>query len=364
MTKTSHGEDLKKAEQVKKKKEIREPIVFKSVDDGLDTALTHLKNIQGRKWLGLDTGYPSLNYRLNGLRGLTIIGSQPNSGKTAFILNIMLNMLKQGVQVILINKDMGEMDIYMRVFQILLKLEYNNFKDCKGNDGTDYTYESMVADIQEHQGLFKNFYISNEWDDMSLFRTVRALRDNDKPIIVFIDYLQCISIDSTSYMSENQEDKKRIIAIKKIQKELAIPFVCVTEARKPSNNKDKNKNLNWTHGMGDIMGTAMITYVADAVLLMRQRVVSDDDDSEIPLQERARLKDNSISFIDLNIAKVRDGGLKGEILYEYYWRKNIFVERSEYDAPNQDTKKDIKKKKDVETVQMDGVDSEIVKSIF
>ena len=128
MTTDTNGNDLKKAEQVKKKKEIREPIVFKSVDDGLDTALTHLKNIQGRKWLGLDTGYPSLNYRLNGLRGLTIIGSQPNSGKTAFILNIMLNMLKQGVQVILINKDMGEMDIYMRVFQILLKLEYNNFK--------------------------------------------------------------------------------------------------------------------------------------------------------------------------------------------------------------------------------------------
>ncbi len=66
---------------------------------------------------GLETGMRSLDWTLSGMHAgqLIIVGARPSVGKTAFVLSIILHLIKQGIGVMLLSLEMAKCEIVQRL---------------------------------------------------------------------------------------------------------------------------------------------------------------------------------------------------------------------------------------------------------
>ena len=76
-----------------------------------------------KKTIGIATGYPNLDNMMRGMdKGtLTILGSKPSLGKTAFALNIVNNLIKRPQQtVVLYCSDLSNTELTSRLLTIVV----------------------------------------------------------------------------------------------------------------------------------------------------------------------------------------------------------------------------------------------------
>jgi KaiC/GvpD/RAD55 family RecA-like ATPase len=74
-----------------------------------------LEREKGKSLLGLSTGFEKMDYALNGIRGINIMGGQPKAGKSCFFLQISAEMARKKVPVIYYDFENGRQKIYTRI---------------------------------------------------------------------------------------------------------------------------------------------------------------------------------------------------------------------------------------------------------
>jgi len=82
----------------------------------------------GKTLIGLRTGIPDLDDRTAGLRGLTVLGAQPNSGKTALAVQVAAGVAAHheanDAAVVFVSLDMGRDEIVARILSHLAGLDW------------------------------------------------------------------------------------------------------------------------------------------------------------------------------------------------------------------------------------------------
>ena len=145
----------------------------------------------------LATGFQDLDILLSGVEkgNLITIGARPAMGKTAFILSIMSNLLKQNKKCLLFSLEMSTSQIIKRLIAILgeiglITMNHNKLLDDSQKSKIEYILTAIS---------YLNLTIC---DDIYTIEGIRNKIAEERPEYVFIDYLQLMETPRKKQRSE------------------------------------------------------------------------------------------------------------------------------------------------------------------
>ncbi len=211
---------------------------------------------------GLSTGLQDLDIKINGLNksDLLLIAARPAMGKTAFGLNIGLNVAKKYKKTVAVfNLEMSREQLAMR----LLAME--SFVDGK---------KMATGKLDE-----------NEWEKLGMASVALSqtdIRIDDNPSVtvaeinakcrrldnlglVIIDYLQLMQGSGYTKASENRVQVVGDISrsLKIMAKELNVPVICLSQLSRAVESRNDKRPI-----MSDLRESGAIEQDADAIMFL------------------------------------------------------------------------------------------------
>ena len=267
-------------------------VSFKKLDLIVDETLTLLEKIQSQDSLitGLDTGYLTLNKYLNGWQNsdLVIIGARPATGKTAFCLNLVTNIVRQNIPCAVFSLEMSSKQLVDRLISNVSNIEAYRLKSG------DLT-ESNWTTLHTQQWTFP-LYID---DTASLnildfkARARRMVKDLGVKFIV-VDYLQLM----TTYDTGNREQQLGSISrgLKATAKELNIPIIALAQL---SRDVEKSNRLPM---LSDLRESGSIEQDADIVMFLHNQTDPMNEIVEVSVVV-AKHRAGQVGLIDFEFQK-------------------------------------------------------------
>lgn len=229
---------------------------------------------------GLNTGIKAIDDITIGLKKKHnwVIGAYTNTGKTFFAIEIMLNLIQAGHKVLFITLEMPRDEIIERMWY---KLNQRNM---------------IEGDILDFLAYNQNYEIIDNLYTISDIETFVSIKQ-DKPDVVFIDFLQLISSTEKGNEYERMTDIAR--RIQSLAKKEDVCIVSLSQINEES-QKSKLSTLGFK-GSGDIGNAASVGI----------RLTIEDNENEI------------VPFI-VAIKKNRHGR-KAVLNYEFDKKRNKFI---------------------------------------
>lgn len=281
---------------------IRKSNDIESLMQDFDNQVTENKNKKGM--LGLDTGFPKLNSRIDGIRPghLWIVGAYTSGGKTFFALNLMKSIIKQGKRAVFYSLEMSESDIIARTLGIMSK--QNSMEILKG----------WIDTPEEKQELKKsNLSIITDINEISKIKMSMIEQNMKSPVdVFFIDYLQLVQ----SKKHDNEYDVMRLASheLQEIGKHLNIPIIVLSQI---SNESAKNPD-------GRVMGYKGAGNIAAAADLAIELNPGEEDYETF----RQKMNDGREVVIKCVVKKNRHGKV-GAFETTFHSQTGIFKEAGE-----------------------------------
>jgi replicative DNA helicase len=276
---------------------------FKKLDYIVDETLTILEKIQSQDTniTGIDTGYFRLNNNLNGWQNsdLVIIGARPATGKTAFCLNIVTNIIKQNIPCAVFSLEMSSKQLVDRLISNVTNIEAYRLKS---GDLDESHWTSLHTQKWTYPLYIDDTASLNILDFKA--RARRMVKDLGVKFIV-VDYLQLM----TTYDTGNREQQLGSISrgLKATAKELNVPIISLAQL---SRDVEKSNRLPM---LSDLRESGSIEQDADIVMFLHNNTD--------PMEQ--------IVDVSLVIAKHRAGQV-GIIDYEFQKGFQRFVEKIKY----------------------------------
>jgi replicative DNA helicase len=276
---------------------------FKKLDYIVDETLTILEKIQSQdsNITGIDTGYFRLNNNLNGWQNsdLVIIGARPATGKTAFCLNIVTNIIKQNIPCAVFSLEMSSKQLVDRLISNVTNIEAYRLKS---GDLDESHWTSLHTQKWTYPLYIDDTASLNILDFKA--RARRMVKDLGVKFIV-VDYLQLM----TTYDTGNREQQLGSISrgLKATAKELNVPIISLAQL---SRDVEKSNRLPM---LSDLRESGSIEQDADIVMFLHNNTD--------PMEQ--------IVDVSLVIAKHRAGQV-GIIDYEFQKGFQRFVEKIKY----------------------------------
>lgn len=274
---------------------------FKKLDLIVDETLTLLEKIQSQDSLitGLDTGYLTLNKYLNGWQNsdLVIIGARPATGKTAFCLNLVTNIVRQNIPCAVFSLEMSSKQLVDRLISNVTNIEAYRLKS---GDLTESNWMSLHSQQWTFPLYIDDTASLNILDFKS--RARRMVKDLGVKFIV-VDYLQLM----TTYDTGNREQQLGSISrgLKATAKELNIPIIALAQL---SRDVEKSNRLPM---LSDLRESGSIEQDADIVMFLHNQTD--------PM--------NEIVDVSVVVAKHRAGQV-GLIDFEFQKGYQRFIEKN------------------------------------
>lgn len=257
---------------------------------------------------GVNTGYENLNELTDGWQqgDLIIIGGRPSMGKTAFILNSILNAGKQSnVFSTLFSLEMTEGPILDRLIASNARINLMKMKHPKKLfEASDYgKYTKSMGEISN-----LSIDIRNE-NSVAEMRSVmrKNIRDNpEQKHVVFIDYLTLIA-PKEQKQSRNNEVEEIARDLKKMALDLNIPVIVLSQLSRNVEQRQDKRPM-----MSDLRESGALEQIADIIgFLYRDDYYNKDAEAT--------------GKTELIIAKNRNGAI-GKLLMKFYKLTNYFTE--------------------------------------
>ena len=247
---------------------------------------------------GVPTGYKFLDNLTAGFQksDMIILAARPSMGKTTFAVNLAFNMCeKYEKSVLFFTLEMGGSQIVKRLISSLSFVPSDKIRTGKLSHDE---LESVVDSTIRLQG--KKFYIN---DDTLL--TIADLRNKcmkmkqseDGLDIVFIDYLQLMSVGDnfrkSGYMPRQEEVATISRNIKALAKDLNIPIVALSQLHRDAEAKKEPQ-------LSDLRESGAIEQDADLVMLIHKPDPEDEQKVDILLRKH---RNGSTGTINLRFDK-------------------------------------------------------------
>jgi replicative DNA helicase len=272
------------------------------VDDKIDEKMNvimmntvkDIEDTQEGKKTYVKTGFKYLDYKILGFEPseVYVIAGRPASGKTALGLNIVANILQsdKDKKVALFSLEMDRNQIAKRLIAAKGLVEMNKIR--KGNLDSD-NWERIM-----HTSDFlakSNLVIKDK--EFQLSGIINSIKQ-EKPDIVFIDYLQLIN--GGSHNNKNAEVTYISRAFKEIAMALNIPIVLISQlSRSCEQRTDKRPQ------MSDLRDSGSIEQDASTIMLL-YRDAYYYRDSEM-MEFNTKTGEYTSDIAEVNVVKQRNG---------------------------------------------------------
>ena len=211
---------------------------------------------------GLSTGLRDLDTRLNGLNrsDLLLIAARPAMGKTAFALNLCMNVAKK------YNKTVAFFSLEMSREQLAMRLmSMESFVDSKKLATGKLEEEEWTKLCMASASLSQTDIRVDDNPSITVAEMNAKCRRLDNLGLVIIDYLQLMT---GSGYGKNSENRVTVVgeisrALKIMAKELNVPVICLSQlSRAVEGRTDKRPILS------DLRESGAIEQDADSVMFL------------------------------------------------------------------------------------------------
>lgn len=252
---------------------------------------------------GLATGFSYFDNLSSGLQPeeLIILAARPSMGKSAFAMNLALNVAKRNKKgkagVAVFSLEMSNSQLAARMLSSESQVESHKIRN-----GQLTSKEWQFIETGRHSLSQLNIY----FDDSSAV-TVSEIRAKCRKLsqegnldFVVIDYLQLIASDGRT--NNRQEEVAKISrSLKQMARELKVPIMALSQLSRSVESREDKRPL-----LSDLRESGSIEQDADIVLFLFRQDYYDKN-----------IQDNS-SVVELNVAKNRQGasGITLEFLFD------------------------------------------------
>ena len=228
---------------------------------------------------GMMTGLTELDKLTFGIhkKQLTIIAGRPSMGKSAFALDVLLNLTKNGhTSAFLTMEDSADM-VVRRLLAKIAKVSMTNMRDNTLGDRERKSITEAVNILRGYKLLVDD---TPSMTPATIYQKVKFLKNNTDVQTVFIDYLQLLNFGGDN----RQEGLERAsVLLKDVSKEFDVGVVVLSQL-----NREPDKRENHEPRMSDLRGSGGIEQSADLVMLlyrpayytMQEVDVDSEDDGE------------------------------------------------------------------------------------
>ena len=252
---------------------------------------------------GLDTNYGELNRYTLGLQpsDLIIVAARPSMGKTAFALNLALNVAKnpQRPHVAFFSLEMGVDQLVMRLMSCQAQVDNTKLRQGKLSP---QEWEKVKYAIQTLSNINLYFDDSGTVKVTDLRSKCRKLKQDDKLDLVVVDYLQLLSGSQYNQSNRVQEVSEISRVLKEVARELKVPVIALSQLSRGVEQRKEKQPV-----MADLRESGSIEQDADIILLMYRE---DYYDAETTRK----------NVVDINIAKNRSGTIG---VFQLLFNRNV-----------------------------------------
>ena len=240
--------------------------------------------------IGLSSGFYDLDSMTQGFQksDLIIIAGRPSMGKTAFSLNIAINIVKnQKLPVLFFNLEMSKEQLIYRLLSNETKI--TNTRLRSGNiRKNDWLELGNTIKMFSRLPFFIDDKATLSISDIRL-KIKELLFDETKIGLIIIDYLQLMQNSNPSSDNRVQELSQITRSLKIIAREFKIPVIALSQLSRNVENR-----LNKRPILSDLRESGSIEQDADLVLMLyRENYYS--------------LNKSQTDFTELIISKHRNG---------------------------------------------------------
>ena len=239
---------------------------FKSIQDVLFKAQADLEKLSSMKGeiTGVAAGYYDIDKLTSGFHEneLIIIAARPAMGKTAFALNMAVNMaLNGGKSVALFNMEMGAEQLISRMLSSVGQIEASKLR----SGALEHSDWKRVNEAISRLADTKIYIDDTPGQTVSEMRAkCRRLSNSPEGLdIVIIDYLQLIS-GSAKYAGQRQQEVSEISrSLKTMAMELNIPVIALAQLSRSVESREEKRPL-----LSDLRESGSIEQDADIVAFL------------------------------------------------------------------------------------------------
>lgn len=239
---------------------------FKTIQDVLFKAQADLEKLSSMKneITGVPTGYYDIDKLTSGFHDneLIIIAARPAMGKTAFALNMAVNMAVNAKKsVALFNMEMGAEQLITRMLASVGQIESSKLRTGR----LEHQDWKRVNEAISRLADTRIFIDDTPGMTVSEMRAkCRRLANSEEGLdIVIIDYLQLIS-GSARYAGQRQQEVSEISrSLKTMAMELGIPVIALAQLSRSVEGREDKRPL-----LSDLRESGSIEQDADIVAFL------------------------------------------------------------------------------------------------
>ena len=252
----------------------------------VDFKTSILETLNKKHEKGISTGFKSLDEIIEGLKTgkLITLAAGTGKGKSAFAVNLALNVTSQGYTVAIWSFEMGKDEVNNRMIDI--KTGYSVRNESKREErynAARHFFDNTNDNIQVFTSKIKT--LSN------LYITCRRLSRKQNMKVAIIDYLQLINLSVFSSQNRTREIEYITNNLKNMAEELGITIIILSQlSREHLKREDKSPRLS------DLRDSGSIEQDSNVVLFLHEPDVPQNQESY-----------KGIKRLDMIVAKHREG---------------------------------------------------------
>lgn len=212
---------------------------------------------------GLSSGFIDLDQKTSGLNNsdLIILAARPAMGKTAFALNVLLNVAKlESKSVLFFSLEMSSSQLYQRLLAIESAVPLANIKNGYLDENAWSNIGLATAKLSNYKIFIGDIPNINVLEIRSYARKMKSRGELD---LIIIDYLQLIQGTGKSSDNRQQEISDITRSLKSLARELDIPIIALSQlSRAVESRMDKRPVLS------DLRESGAIEQDADIVAFL------------------------------------------------------------------------------------------------
>ena len=255
---------------------------------------------------GLPSGFYDLDSLTQGFQksDLIILAGRPSTGKTAFGLNIGLNLTKHfKLPVLFFSFEMSKEQMMYRLLSMETNISQIRLKSGKLNQDDWDKINKMIKILSKFPFFIDDTSNLSVQDIRSKIKSLYF--EQNKIGLVIIDYLQLIPNSKGKNENRVQELSQITRSLKAIAREFNIPIIALSQLNRGAENRVDQKPI-----LSDLRESGSIEQDADLVLMLYNNPsnnLKSSDDSKFHLIELliAKQRNGPIGMVNLNFDKTR-----------------------------------------------------------
>lgn len=253
-------------------------------------------NVSQKNTIGVPSSLTKLKNHFNGYQNsdLIILAARPGMGKTAFILNEILECGLNNIPVAFFSLEMSTKQIIGRLLSIIsgISIEKINRHDLSPSETL---YLKTCQDLLSNMPIFIDD--TGGISPIELKIKLSKLKRESKIRIAFVDYLQLMKVKNKKVNSRENEISEISQSLKNLAKDLDIPVIALSQLSRNVEQRGASKRPL----LSDLRDSGSIEQDADIVMFIYRpeyyKIDEWDDDEAAPTTNQA----------EIDIAKYRHG---------------------------------------------------------